>query len=219
MSYPQAPWTLCGYAIQTLQLIDVEKTRPFIPPEFEIVSFFPGKTLGGIYVSSYSVGSVLQYNELIVAAGFVSYAGKIGAWISHIYVDNPDSVAGGREIWGLPKELADFTWDNSNHNSQVAIAQNNKQLCTISYSKPSLKVPLPFKGSVFSQLGSNIIMFDGDLSSQIGLTSSKVNIPTESPFYSLNLTQPWLTAYCDDLRFVAGIPEVVGEKAVEFSYS
>lgn len=219
MSYPQAPWTLCGYAIQTLQLIDVDKTRPFIPPEFEIVSIFPGKTLGGIYVSSYGLGSVLQYNELIIAAGFVSYAGKIGAWISHIYVDNPDSVAGGREIWGLPKELADFTWDNSQNNSQVAIAQGNKQLCTISYNKPSLKFPLPFKGSVFSKMSGNILMFDGELSSQIGLTGSKVNVPAESPFYSLNLTQPWLTVYCDDLRFVAGIPEVVGEKAVEFSYS
>jgi acetoacetate decarboxylase len=46
---------------------------------------------------------VLEYNELIIIAAVLGYKGKFGAWISHIYVDNPDSVAGGREIWGYLK--------------------------------------------------------------------------------------------------------------------
>jgi hypothetical protein len=29
--------------------------------------------------------------------------------VSHIYVDDERSLAGGRQIWNLPKELADFT--------------------------------------------------------------------------------------------------------------
>ncbi|HEY9821570.1 MAG TPA: acetoacetate decarboxylase family protein, partial [Candidatus Sericytochromatia bacterium] len=105
MTYPPAPWTLQGYAIQSLQLIDIERVRPLIPTEFEIISVLPGKTVGGVYLSYYGSGSVLEYSELIVAAGMVRYSGKIGGWVSHIYVDNADSVAGGREIWGLPKEL------------------------------------------------------------------------------------------------------------------
>src|SRR5919199_4290949 len=123
MPYPAPPWTLQGYALQTLQLIDVERVRPLIPPEFDIVSVLPGKTIGGVYLSYYGSGSVLEYSELIVAAGMVRYSGKIGGWISHIYVDNPDSVAGGRNIWGLPKELAEFTWERGEH---ITVRQGNR---------------------------------------------------------------------------------------------
>jgi acetoacetate decarboxylase len=60
----------------------------------------------------------LEYSELIVIAGLVRYSGQIGGWVSHIYVDNADSVAGGRNIWGLPKELAEFIWEkNTSANS------------------------------------------------------------------------------------------------------
>src|SRR4028119_2333800 len=134
MTYPQAPWTLQGYALQTLQLIDVERVRPLIPPEFDIVSVLPGKTVGGVYLSNYGSGSVLEYSELIVNAAMVRYSGKIGGRVSHIYVDNGDSVAGGREIWGLPKELAEFTWDNG---SRVTVRQGNKLLCSLNYNQQS----------------------------------------------------------------------------------
>ena len=104
MNYPAAPWKLKGYALQTLNLIEVEKARNFVPPELEIVSVLPGKTLGGIYLSAYQSGSILEYNELIVVPGLVRYQNKTATWISHIYVDDEKSVAGGREIWGLPKD-------------------------------------------------------------------------------------------------------------------
>ncbi|MEB3279252.1 MAG: acetoacetate decarboxylase family protein [Lyngbya sp.] len=96
MPYPAAPWTLKGYALQTLQWVDVAKVRPLIPPQFNIISPWPNQTLGGLYISTYQSGSILQYNELIVSAGLVSYSGQWGGWISHIYVDDEDSVAGGR---------------------------------------------------------------------------------------------------------------------------
>ena len=78
MSYPQAPWTLQGCAYQTLQLLDCDRVRPLIPAELNLVSVFPGKTIGGVYLSNYSTGSVLEYSKLIVIAAFVSYGGKIG---------------------------------------------------------------------------------------------------------------------------------------------
>ena len=46
MSYPSAPWELKGYALQTVHLIDIEKARPFVPPDLEIISVWPGKTVG-----------------------------------------------------------------------------------------------------------------------------------------------------------------------------
>lgn len=218
MPYPQAPWTLQGKAIVTLHLVDIERVRPFIPSELDIISVWPGKTLGGVYVSSYELGSVLEYNELIVIAGIGSYSGNVGSWVSHIYVDNPDSVAGGREIWGLPKELAEFTWMKGEESS-VIVRQGDRQLCNLSYGQQSLALPLPLPALSFSSLGSDIVSFKSDFQSRFGLVSGKLEVPTESPFANLNLGQPWLTGYCDDMRLLVGAPEVVGQRSVEFSYS
>lgn len=218
MSYPTAPWTLKGYAVQTVQLVDIERSRPLIPQELEIISIWPGKTIGGVYLSSYKLGSTLEYNELIVVAGMVKYSGNIGAWISHIYVDNPDSVAGGREIWGLPKELAEFTW-LTGEESSVTVRQGNKELCSLTYTKPSLLLPVSLALPSFSSSISNFLLFKGEFAARVGLVKGELQVPTDSTFVSLNLAQPWVTAYCDNLRLVANSPEIVGERKVEFSYS
>ncbi|HEY9605762.1 MAG TPA: acetoacetate decarboxylase family protein [Allocoleopsis sp.] len=221
MAYPQAPWTLRGYALQTLQFIDIERSHPFIPPELDIISILPGKTLGGVYVSHYGSGSVLEYSELIVVGGLVRYSGKIGGWVSHIYVDNADSVAGGREIWGLPKEMAEFTWEKNVSTTapehRVTVRQGDRVLCSLSYSQPSFGLPLPFQGNVLSTLGTSILRFQGKFEANTGLVRSKLTIPTESPFVRLGLDQPWITAYCDRLHLIANAPDVVGQRETAFS--
>lgn len=218
MTYPKAPWALQGYAIQSLHLVDVDRARRFIPSELEIVSVWPGKTLGVVYVSSYKSGSVLEYNELIIAPAFVNYSGKFGGWVSHIYVDNPDSVAGGQEIWGLPKEIAHFTWVRGDR-SNVTVRQGERQLCSLSYSQPSFGLPLPLGGKALSTLGSDLLLFNSKFESRLGLISSELEVTPDSPFASLNLGQHWLSVYCDDMRLVVDAPTVVGQKAAEFSYS
>ncbi|MCW6053350.1 acetoacetate decarboxylase family protein [Lyngbya sp. CCAP 1446/10] len=224
MVYPPAPWNLQGYAVQTLQLIDVARVRPLVPSELEIVSVLPGKTLGGVYISSYGLGSVMEYNELIVVSAIANYAGKWGAWISHIYVDNPNSVAGGREIWGLPKELAQFSWEGNDSvkatplGYRVTVSQANRQLCSLNYSKQSLALPVSFSGNVFSALSSNLLLFKGEFNSRIGLLRGELEIPEDSHFANLNLSQPLLTVGCEDMRLIAGAPEVVGNRAAQFSY-
>lgn len=222
MSYPSAPWTLQGYAIQTLQLIDIKLVRPFIPPEFEIISVLPGKTIGGVYLSNYSSGSTLQYSELIIAPGMVNYSGKIGGWISHIYVDNSESVAGGREIWSLPKELADFTWQKANQNSSklenmVTVSQGSKTLCQLRYNIPSFSFPIPFSSNFFSTKLDSILLFKGEFLVNIGLCGSQIEIPMESPFASLRLERPFLKFYCKNLRLVAGAPKVAGSREVSLT--
>ena len=223
MAYPQAPWTFQGYALQTLQLVDIDRVRPLIPSELEIISVWPGKTIGGVYLSYYGSGSVLEYSELIVIAGLVGYSGKFGNWVSHIYVDNPDSVAGGREIWGLPKEIAEFTWEKGDAYAKdfvqrVTVRQGNRLLCSLNYNPSSFGWRQWLAAPNFSTNGSNLLLFPAELEAHLGLVSSKLEIPAESPFAKLNIGQPWLTVHCDQMRLVVGAPEVVGQKAAEFSY-
>lgn len=224
MIYPPAPWNLQGYAIATLQLIDVPRVRPLVPSELEIISLFPGKTLGGIYISSYGLGSVMEYNELILVSAIVNYSGKWGAWISHIYVDNPNSVAGGRYIWKLPKEIAQFSWEGSDAIAasslgyRVTVRQGNCQLCSLNYSQQSWALPLSLSGNVFSATSDRLLYFQGDFHSRTGLIRGELEIPQESPFASINIGQPLLTVACEDLRLIANAPETIGNRTAEFSY-
>jgi acetoacetate decarboxylase len=216
MVYPVAPWNLQGYAVQTVHLTDIDRVRPLIPSEFEIFSVFPGKTVGALYLSNYQPGSILEYSELIVAPALIKYQGKIGAWVSHIYVDNPDSVAGGQEIWGLPKELADFTW----FDKRVAVQQRDKTLCTLDFNKQSLiSWRQWFKGLSFSIKDTNILSFPAEFEFNIGLIGSKLEVPQESPFASLNLGAPLLSARCNNMILKVEAPQVVGARAVNYIYN
>jgi acetoacetate decarboxylase len=221
MVYPTAPWNLQGYAIGTVQLIDVARVRPLVPSELEIISLFPGKTLGGIYISSYGLDSAMEYNELIVVSAIVNYSGKWGAWISHIYVDNPNSVAGGREIWKLPKEIAQFSWEGSESieikplGYRVNVRQGKSQLCSLSYSQQTWSLPLSLSGNVFSANSNNLLYFKGEFQSRIGWIRGELAIPQESPFASINIGQPLLTVACEELRLIANAPEIIGNRAKE----
>jgi hypothetical protein len=213
MTYPPAPWQLQGYAIQSLNFLDIEYSRKYIPPELEIVSLFPGKTLGGVYLSVYESGSLVQYNELIVVAGLVKYQQKLGFWISHIYVDSETSVVGGREIWGLPKEMAEFIWQDKG----VDVRQGDRLLCSLEYKPSCLNLSTwwqqKFSTSAFSGLDFDLLRFTSEFSTKLGLLSSKLTVPADSPFTELNLGQPWLTLNLKNLDLVAGIPEIVGNKS------
>lgn len=213
MNYPSPPWNLQGYAIQSLNLVDLEQARAVIPSELTVVSVFPGKTLGGIYLSTYQFGSPLQYSELIIVPGLTRYGDRLGAWISHIYVGDRASVAGGREVWGLPKEMAEFTWEGD----RVTVKQDTRLLCSLQYRSSWFNLATwwqpQFSAQVFSSLDRDLLLFTNQFSADIGLLSGSVTIPHNSPFASLALAQPWFTFKLDRLNLTAGVPETVGEKS------
>ncbi|MCC5637516.1 acetoacetate decarboxylase family protein [Nostoc sp. CHAB 5844] len=215
MSYPATPWTLRGQAIASLHLVNINQVRSLIPSEFQIFSVWPGKTLAGVYLSDYGQGSELEYSELIVVPAMVSYQNKVGAWVSHIYVDNADSVAGGREIWGLPKELADFNWDND---KRVTVRQGDRKLCTLNYSQQSLAWRQRFTGSTFSVKEVEVLKFSAECEALLGLISSQLEVPGESPFLGIGLGQPFLTARAEQMKLKVAHPEVVGQRVAEVIY-
>jgi acetoacetate decarboxylase len=210
-SYPPAPWQLYGTAFQTFQFIDLERSRAIVPAAFEIVSILPGKTLSGLYFSVYEGNSTLTYHELIVVGGLVRYGNQIGSWVSHIYVDDPASVAGGRSIWGLPKELAEFEWGKNS----VTVMQGDSVLCSFQHGQSGLPLsPMgksKISGKVFSGLDKDILIFQGKFEAWLKWIHSTVTIPAESPFAMLNLGRPWITLQFRDLHLNAEAPTVVGQ--------
>ncbi|MBF2046522.1 MAG: acetoacetate decarboxylase family protein [Elainella sp. C42_A2020_010] len=205
MSYPPAPWHLKGFSLQTLHLLDIERVRPLIPSELNIVSVLPGKTVGGVYIASYGAGSTMPYNELIVVSGLLHWQGKVGAWISHIYVDHPDSVVGGREIWGLPKQLAQFTW-NVGKMPSVQVNHSGQTLCTLSSSWQLPGWPQPVSGPVFSLQHTQLLQFTGQGTLQLQLAGVDLTIDSTGPLAELNLGRPWLGFYSNSLDLLVNPP-------------
>jgi acetoacetate decarboxylase len=208
MTYPPAPWTLQGFAVQTLRLVDTAKARPFIPPDLDIVPVLPGKTLGLMYLASHAPGSALSYNELIVVPALVRYGKNVGFWISHIYVDHPGSMAGGREIWGLPKELAQFDW-RMGEESEVRVGQGERILCRLCYRRPLQLWRQPLFLPVLSELGGSLLRFKGSLNARLGLGKGRMIIPDDSPFAGIGLAGASCTYHYDSMAMVAHAPWII----------
>lgn len=206
MSYLPPPWTLKGYGLQILQIMEIDSVRALIPSEFKIISVGFGKTIGGVYLASYESGSTLEYHELIVSPALVSYGNQWGGWISHIYVDHPDSVAGGREIWGLPKELATFEWENGN---TIKVYQGSKLLYSLNYQPKKWSLPLSLTLPSFGILDSDILRFQANFKSNLSLINSQFKIPTDSPFANLGLEKPGLTFSLNRLTLSVSEPKII----------
>jgi acetoacetate decarboxylase len=144
-TYPPAPWQMHG------QLwLSLFKVRAGDHPDRE-----PG--VYGVALVKYEEPSPLTYGELLVAH-LVSTGSKPprAVNITDIWVDSPASVAGGRALWAIPKDLCDFSidvstrgpvtrasWDASLDGQPIVSARFTD------VSRAGLR--LPFKGDTWQQ--------------------------------------------------------------------
>lgn len=101
-SHPPAPWVSRGE--MWFGLLPVRRP-PDLPPDLRPVGPRDRIAVG---VVRYREGT-LRYDELALGP-LVRRGRRAGLLIQRIWVDDDASVRGGRAIWGLPKEPAEFTW-------------------------------------------------------------------------------------------------------------
>ncbi len=210
MNYPSAPWKLKGYGFLTPHLVDVATIAKFIPPKLEIVSVLPGKTIGGIALGKYEAGSTLTYSELIVIAGLTRQKQTLGTWISHIYVDNENSIAGGREIWGLPKEFAEFYWQKNGNvlvKKRDSVHNSNQILCDFNHNWHLNFWRQGGQFSGFSRLGTDLMRFGFAGAADLAIAGgAKLTIPTESPFSGIIQSPPVVALKAEGLDLTVDQP-------------
>lgn len=205
--YPPAPWRLRGWAVQSLHLVDIAAVRPILPPGLRIVPVAPGRTLGCTYVAGYGPGSVLEYHELIVLPALTWRAGRIGFWVSHIYVDHPASAAGGRAVWNLPKELADFSVEEGGGRRRVEVSQSGRRLLGIESGRARGGLPLRIPLPAFGTLDGTPRFFTGWARSRLGLAGLRVDPAPDGPFAGLGLGRPFLGLSFAGLDLLAAAPK------------
>ena len=104
-AYPPAPWELRGNA--HLHMLVIRASRlPAVPDDFKPIVFGGYGFVVAGWVD-YREGSVLGYRELL-AAVVGRWRGRPTATVTHMWVDSDVSRRGGRDLWGYPKEMAEF---------------------------------------------------------------------------------------------------------------
>jgi acetoacetate decarboxylase len=93
--FPSTPWRLTAHA--WLSLFWLRETGRWDRP-------------AGLYAAAfvdYRPGGVLSYHELLVAR-LLGVGRGPRVRVTDIWVDSEESMAGGRTLWALPKQLADL---------------------------------------------------------------------------------------------------------------
>jgi hypothetical protein len=142
VTYPAAPWQMVGSLWLSLFRLakGVDELRP-----------------AGIYGAafvSYEEGSPLTYSELLVARPVTTEEHGRRVSITDIWVDSPASVAGGRELWAIPKGLCDFTLE-SGHTGPLSRTEwsatlERRPIASARFTDVSrAALRLPFKGGTW----------------------------------------------------------------------
>ncbi|MEO9134446.1 MAG: acetoacetate decarboxylase family protein [Jatrophihabitantaceae bacterium] len=107
--YPPEPWDLRGQLHSSVYLVPFDQIPTDLPPGWRPIQI-GGRAIVGTAWVTYGPGGVLEYNELM-ATVLVRRGRHLRPTITHIWVDSAASREGGRALWGIPKELAEFTVD------------------------------------------------------------------------------------------------------------
>jgi hypothetical protein len=104
-----APWTLTGSGYVFLVRLPraISDAALFTPPAL------CDKRIGRVaklMVVDYESSNVGPYLELLVMPG--AFQGEHGRFhsVTRIFVSTEESVVNGRKNWGIPKDIADFSW-------------------------------------------------------------------------------------------------------------
>jgi len=142
VSYPAAPWNMVG----SLWLTLFKVAEP-------VDDLRPAGVYGAAFVS-YEEGSPLTYGELLVARPVSTDKDGRRVTITDIWVDSPQSVAGGRELWAIPKGLCDFTLESEHRGPFTATEWSAREgrtpIAAATFKDVSRAAPrLPFKGGTW----------------------------------------------------------------------
>lgn len=211
--YPPAPWQLRGWGFATLQGIDTRAARRFVPPDCRIVPVAPGRTLGGLVFVSYELGSTLVYRELSVVAALVRVGLRCAFYLPRLYVDSAASLAGGRGIWGVAKQMASFDVSTSGGARTIVVRSGADAVCRLqveaSRAGMRLTVPVPAVG----MRPESFLFFSGRLTARFGLLRAAVELPPDSEFAELSLDRPRFTIALDDFDLRVPIPVALSRRA------
>lgn len=171
MSYPPAPWHTHGHAFMQPYLVDPARLR--LPDGFEPV-VFAGRAVGVLGLVQYVAPSPLIYGELVWMPCLVrTVAGgrrTRGYFVEKMYVDSTASLAGGREIWALPKQRARFEIGER----EAIVETEDGARVVLAFARRGPAIRMPVGAATLQDGGPEVVRFRGSGTARVGSASLTV---------------------------------------------
>lgn len=152
-NYPPEPWRMAGDAYLSVWWLPTAEA-PDVPSGLHPVEL-AGHTLLLTAWVDYRAPSPLTYHELLAAVP-VRGGGQTGATITDIWVDDADSRAGGRQLWGIPKDMATFDVTTAT-TMRASAATESDWIATAAFTpRRNLPVALPGRSTIAQTLDATI---------------------------------------------------------------
>jgi hypothetical protein len=214
MSYPAEPWHLRGQLHLSVWSVPLARL-PRLPDGFAAAVrpvTVGGRGLVGAAWVEYEPGGVLRYRELLSAV-LVRDGARLRVSVTDIWVDSEISRDGGRELWGIPKQLADLDFEPDagggpagaadRLTAQARTAAGVIAQATIS-AGPRYPGRWPARLSVVQELAGRVKVTP--VRGRAGLQHAKAiwSVPPSGPLAYLSGRRPLLTVTLRDFRLVFG---------------
>lgn len=125
------PWTLTGNGLILIAHFPQAFVREqgFLQPYQQAA--YRG-WVGTVMLVDYQTSGVGPYQELLFIPGLFRFGHTTSFSISKIYVSTEASVVNGRQNWGIPKELADFSFiSNPDGSQRISVGCNGESFLTL----------------------------------------------------------------------------------------
>lgn len=147
--YPPEPWHLAADACISMWRVPVDEL-PALPAGAEPLLLGKQAAVFTAWIDYLSSGQ-LSYHELLSC---VAVRGRgLAASITDIWVDSEVSRAGGRELWGIPKDLASFAFTGGR---TFTAATSDDWIATAAFTpRLGLPITLPVRFEIAQDRGGS----------------------------------------------------------------
>lgn len=164
VAYPPAPWTMSG--LMSMGFFRLQET--WKDPMPHGLQPLLARTLV-VTLVRYHHGT-LRYDELVL--GSLARRGvRLGIFVRCIWVDSEESVAGGRRIWGVPKEMARFHWTDDT----VTVDDADGHIATLTVKQEPARLPaVPIVGPGFGLRDGQLVFSNALMRARLRRSSLRV---------------------------------------------
>ena len=141
--YPPEPWYLGGSLLLSVFRVPLaglpDAALACVPPDHALLA--PGGAVPvGVACVRYEPGGVLAYDELLVALP-VRCGIRVRCSVPWIWVSSASSMHGGRELWGIPKEIGEFTGTVNGPAVRTALRHDGREVAGLAAATGQALLP------------------------------------------------------------------------------